>query len=194
VSTENPQQGDITVLLHRWREGQQSALSELLPLVYQDLRHLAMARLRGSSDVRLSPTELVHESFLRLTDGNLPEWANRRHFFAIASRLMRLALIDFVREQHAAKRGGGRTLEWLEDSSAVTLPPSFEILALHAALHDLEAFDERKARVLEMRFFGGLSIEEIAVATDTSVATVNRDMRAGTAWLRLRLNGERQEP
>jgi RNA polymerase sigma-70 factor, ECF subfamily len=181
---------DITTLLHRWRQGDQDAQRDVLAMVYPDLRRLAMARLRGSADAQFSPTELVHESFLRLAGGELPVWANRKHFFYISSRLMRLALIDFVREQKAAKRGGGQATEWLEDSDAKSLPVSLEILELHSALHDLEAFDSRKAQVLEMRFFGGLSIEEIAVALDTSLATVNRDLRAGTAWLRVRLSGD----
>lgn len=179
--------GEITALLKRWNEGDEGAQQNLLGLVYPDLRRLARARLRGNADLRMSPTELVHESFLRLAGGSLPDWANRQHFFSISSRLMRLALIDFVREQRAQKRGGGATLEWLEDNDAVTPPVPIEILELHEALNELEAFDGRKARVLEMRFFGGLSIDEIGVAVEASVATVNRDLRAGTAWLRIRL-------
>lgn len=179
--------GNVTALLKRWKEGDEAAQQDLLALVYPDLRRLARARLRGNQDLRMSPTELVHESFLRLAGGSLPDWANRQHFFSISSRLMRLALIDFVREQRAAKRGGGAAMDWLEDCDAVTPPVSIEILELHEALNELELFDGRKARVLEMRFFGGLSIEEIAAAAESSVATVNRDLRAGTAWLRMKL-------
>jgi RNA polymerase sigma-70 factor, ECF subfamily len=179
--------GEITALLKRWKDGDAAAQQDLLGMVYPDLRRLARARLRGNEDLRMSPTELVHESFLRLAGGSLPDWANRQHFFSISSRLMRLALIDFVREQKAAKRGGGATVEWIEDSNAATPPMSIEILELNEALNELEQFDGRKARVLEMRFFGGLSIEEIALAAEASVATVNRDLRAGTAWLRMRL-------
>jgi len=176
--------GKITLLLRQWRGGEEAALEELTPLVYSELRIVARARLANERRAGLSPTELVHEAFLRLVRQDQPEWANRAHFFYISARLMRQILVDFIREAHAQKRGGELAPLPLEDALGVATKSDPTVLQIHDALNALAEMDPRKARVLEMRFFGGLTAEEIAHVENMSPVTVTRDVRAATAWLR----------
>jgi RNA polymerase sigma factor (TIGR02999 family) len=173
----------ITDLLRRWRDGDDAASAQLMPMVYAQLRVIARRQLaneRGGHT--LMPTDLVHEAYLKLSDGNPPDSNDRVHFFAIASRAMRQVLVDHERHRRADKRDGGEriTLSSLD-------PPdprqNIDLLALDQALHELEKVDERKARVIELRAFGGLDFDEIAVALSISRATLARDFRTARAWL-----------
>lgn len=176
--------GKVTALLRQWRAGDGEAVSELTPLVYTELRRLARSRLAGERRSALSPTELVHEAFLRMVRQGQPEWANRAHFYYIAARLMRQILVDFARETRAQKRGGEADAVSLDDALEVAEAADPSVIRIHDALNALEAMDPRKARVLEMRFFGGMTAEEIAEVENLSPVTVTRDVRAATAWLR----------
>ena len=181
---------EVTTLLRRWNEGDQNAADQLVPLIYPELRKLARRNLRGSRDVQqvLCPTELVHEAFLRLAGQSHPDWSHRAQFYYIAGRVMRQVLVDYVREQRSQKRGGGAAAVTLNTVSMAGIgenPP--DVLDIHEALERLEAFDERKARVLELRFFVGLSTEEIASVLKVSAITVARDVRTSMAWLRTQL-------
>ncbi|MBL8240347.1 MAG: sigma-70 family RNA polymerase sigma factor [Bryobacterales bacterium] len=176
--------GQVTSLLRQWRMGDEAALTALAPLIYAELRGLARSRLAYERRSGLSPTELVHEAFLRLVRQEQPDWANRAHFYYIAARLMRQILVDFVRESHAQKRGGDAVALSLDEATAFARPTDPGVLQIHEALNALAEMDARKARVLEMRFFGGLTAEEIAQVENLSPVTVTRDVRAATAWLR----------
>lgn len=176
--------GKVTALLRQWRAGDGEAIGELTPLVYTELRRLARSRLAGERRAGLSPTELVHEAFLRLVRQGQPEWANRAHFYYIAARLMRQILVDFARETRAQKRGGAFDPVSLDAALEVSAAADAGVIQIHEALNALAAMDARKARVLEMRFFGGMTAEEIAEVEEMSPVTVARDVRAATAWLR----------
>ena len=176
--------GQVTLLLRQWRSGDEAALGALAPMIYSELRGLARSRLVQERRAGLSPTELVHEAFLRLVRQEQPDWANRAHFYCIAARLMRQVLVDFVREAHAQKRGGDAAPRSLDDVNTLAQPTDPSVLQIHEALNALAEMDARKARVLEMRFFGGLTAEEIAHIENMSPVTVTRDVRAATAWLR----------
>jgi RNA polymerase sigma factor (TIGR02999 family) len=176
--------GKVTQLLRGWRSGDEQALVDLTPLVYSELRVIARSRLANERRAELSPTELVHEAFLRLFRQEQPDWANRAHFYYIAARLMRQILVDFIREAHAQKRGGEASPLSLDQAMEVAQPSDPSVLQIHDALNALAEMDPRKARVMEMRFFGGLTAEEIAHIEDMSPVTVTRDVRAATAWLR----------
>lgn len=180
----NSDNGQVTQLLQRWRKGDSSALTDLTPLVYAELRTLARSRLAAERRQGISPTELVHEAFIRLVRTQQPEWANRAHFYYIASRLMRQVLVDFVRETNAQKRGGG--VEALSLDAIYDRVPAADakLLQIHEALNALAEIDERKSRILEMRYFGGMTAEEIASVEGLAPVTVTRDVRAATAWLR----------
>jgi RNA polymerase sigma factor (TIGR02999 family) len=184
---ESMDPGPITVLLRRWRTGDTLAADELTALVYPELQRLARARLAVKRDEALSPTELVHEAFLRLAQQRQPEWANRSHFFYICARLMRQILVDLTRERLTIKRGEGRRdldLDLVED----VLPrEGLSILALNDALLALAEFAPRKAQTIEMRYFGGMTAEEIAAVNGVTAATVVRDLRAAKAWLRVHM-------
>jgi RNA polymerase sigma factor (TIGR02999 family) len=173
----------ITDLLRRWRSGDEAASAQLMPMVYTQLRAIARRQLANErSGHTLMPTDLVHEAYLKLSDGNPPDSNDRVHFFAIASRAMRQVLVDHERHRRADKRDGGEriTLSSLD-------PPdprqNVDLLALDQALNELEKVDERKARVIELRAFGGLDFDEIAVALSISRATLARDFRTARAWL-----------
>lgn len=181
------EQASVTLLLRQWRDGDEKAIAELAPVVYPELHALARGRVHREGTPSVSPTELVHETFIRLSSQNQPEWANRAHFYYIAARLMRQILVDHARTSRSGKRGGGARVLSLETVRAAAMPASAGILELHDALDRLAAFDERKSRVMELRFFGGLTVEEIGEALDIGVATVTRDLRAATAWLRVHL-------
>ena len=141
----------------------------------------------------LQPTALIHEAYLRLVDQKVPEWQNRAHFFSVASQIMRQILVDFARSKSAAKRGGVLQVT-LDDSLAVVGARAEEFLALHEGLERLKGFDERKARVIEMRYFGGMTREEVAEAMGLTLATVKRDLMLGEAWLRKELGAGELPP
>ena len=180
----------VTRLLRQWSEGDQSVLNELTPLVYQELRRLANSYLRRERPGHtLQPTALIHEAYLRLIDQGQPEWKSRSHFFSFAAHLMRQILVDHARAHHAAKRGGSGQQVPLDEVQALAPERDPEVLALDEALTRMEQFDERKARVLELRFFGGLTLEEAAEALGISTRTVEREMRLARAWLQKALDG-----
>lgn len=183
MSTPAP---DVTGLLLSWRDGQPDALDRLLPLVYAKLHRLAHGRMRAESPgcQTLQTTALVHEAFVRLVDGERISWQNRAHFYALCARLMRRILVDRARARSAGKRGGEeahaiRLGDWI---GAVPAQDE-ELLDLEHALQRLGESDPRKARVVEMRYFGGLTLEETAAALGTSTQTVTRDWRVAKGWL-----------
>ena len=180
---------DITQLLVQWASGDKQALDELTPLVYKELRRLAASHLRRErTSHTLQPTALVHEAYLRLVDQKDPNWQNRSHFFGVASQLMRRILVDHARKKQAYKRGGQRVS--LEEAISFQPERSRELLALDGALTSLEKLDARKCRAVELRYFGGLSMEEIALTLNISAVTVRRDLRMAEAWLNREI-GER---
>lgn len=175
---------DITGLLHAHAAGDADALDLLLPQVYDELRRIAGARLRRErADHTLHATEIVHEAFMKLMPLERIDWRDRAHFFAIASRAMRNVLVDHATRRGTAKRGGGRAAVPLEEIPAAAGRPLEELIALSRALDELERIDERQARVVECRFFGGLEIDETAEALGISPATVSRDWSFARAWL-----------
>jgi RNA polymerase sigma factor (TIGR02999 family) len=182
--------GEVTRLLHAWGEGDDSARERLIPIVYQELRRRAAAHLRHERDGHtLRPTDLVHETYLKLVAQNA-RFENRGQFFAVASRLMRRILVDHARARGAAKRGGGLRVTLVEPEARRTADP--ELLDLDAALDELQALDERQARLVELRYFGGLSLDETAQALELSPATVSREWATAKAWLYRRLKPTRQ--
>ncbi|HEY0320580.1 MAG TPA: sigma-70 family RNA polymerase sigma factor [Pyrinomonadaceae bacterium] len=184
-----PQSNQVTQLLLDWSRGDRDALDALMPLVYQELRKLAGAYLRSERpDHTLQPTALIHEAYLRMIGKDMPQWQSRAHFFGVAARLMRQILVEHARTRHAAKRGGDQQKISLEDAPQVfAQSDAAELLALDDALTKLAAFDERRSRILEMRSFGGMSVEETAAALGVSEATVKRGMRLAQAWVRREL-------
>jgi RNA polymerase sigma-70 factor, ECF subfamily len=187
------QPNQVTRLLLDWGRGDKAALDELMPLVYQELRRLAGGYLRNEKPGHtLEPTALIHEAYLRLIDQNTPEWESRAHFFGVAARLMRQILVDHARTRIAAKRGGDQQKISLDDAPLVSTPETAgPLLALDEALRKLAAFDERKCRVIEMRSFGGMSVEETARALGISEPTVKRETRLAQSWLRQELELKR---
>lgn len=182
---------DLTQLLQDWHDGRKDALDDLLVAVYQELRQLAQHNLRGErSDHTLQTTALVHEAYLRLLDQQGVAWQSRAHFFGIASRLMRRILVDYARRRRSAKRDGGARVPLEDDLVAVEDPADLELL--DRALVDLEALDPKQARLIELRFFGGLTIAQAAEALGVSPATAKREWRVAKAWLARQLGaGER---
>ncbi|HJQ36861.1 MAG TPA: sigma-70 family RNA polymerase sigma factor [Thermoanaerobaculia bacterium] len=182
---------DITRLLRASRDGDAEALDQLLPLVYQELRKIADAYLRSQRpDHTLQPTALLHEAYIKLAGAEPQEWNGRTHFFATAAAIMRNILVDHARSRQAEKRGSGARpvpLDLVVDRAA---EKPADLVALDDALRALAVHDERKARVLELRYFAGLSVEETAEAMGLSVATVGREARFAAAWLRRELLGE----
>jgi RNA polymerase sigma factor (TIGR02999 family) len=183
----------VSELLIASGRGEPAALEQLTPRVYGELHKLARAYLRrGSSDQSLQPTALINEAFLRLLDQSQPvQWENRAHFFGIAARLMRMILVDHARANHALKRRGGAAAVTLDDCMAVSPGRAPDVLEVDEALDRLAAVDERKAKVIEMRYFGGMDREEVAAALGLTVSTVKRDLRLEEAWLRRFLAGDR---
>jgi RNA polymerase sigma-70 factor (ECF subfamily) len=178
--------GEVTVLLRAWAAGAPDALDQLLPLVYDELRRLAGQRLRRERQGHtLQPTALVHEAFLRLV-GYTPGWQDRQHFFAVAAQVMRRVAVDHARRRQAQRRGGGDS-PLLLDLAAVAEPGAesiqVDLLALDEALGRLQQMDAQQARVVELRFFTGLSIDETAAALGISAATVWRDWKSAKLWL-----------
>lgn len=175
---------EVTLLLAKWAEGNQQALEELTPLVYRELRLLAASYLRKERQGHtLQPTALVHEAYLRLVDQTKPNWQDRSHFFGVAARLMRQILVDHARQKQAGKRGGSRVQVALDHAVSFQPERSGDLLALDASLNALDKFDPRKCKAVELRYFGGLSLEEIAKTLDVSAVTVRRDLRLAQAWL-----------
>jgi RNA polymerase sigma-70 factor, ECF subfamily len=180
----------VTQLLLAWSEGDKGAMDKLMPLVYGELRRLAKQHMRRErAGHTLQTTELIHEAYLRLIDASQARLENRRHFFAVASRLMRQALVDLARERGSLKRGGAVEHVSLDEALMVSEQRDDGLLELDEALLALAEFDERKSQVVEMRFFGGLSVEETAEALGVSVETVHRDWRLARSWLLRLLRG-----
>jgi RNA polymerase sigma factor (TIGR02999 family) len=179
----------ITNLLLDWRRGNRAALDQLLPLVYEELRRIAGARLRQeAAGHTIQATALVHEAYVRLVDLNRLSVTDRTHFFAIAARLMRQILVDHARRRLSDKRGGGQTLLTLEGVyDAAAAAPPVDLIDLDRALDELSTFDERLARVVELKFFVGLTLAEAAEALEVSHATIEREWAVARAWLFSRL-------
>ncbi len=175
---------EITELLHRVGKGDHAALNAVIPLVYEELKKLASARLRRESEVEpLQTTALVHEAYLKLAGGRHPSYENRSHFYGVASRLMRQILVDMARARSAGKRGPGRQVE-LTEIPDLGRQPDESLLRMEEALEKLEQTDPRKVRLLEMRYFAGMTAEESAGLLSMSVHMVRRDLRVAQAWLR----------
>jgi RNA polymerase sigma factor (TIGR02999 family) len=179
-----PPPQDVSRLLIAWSNGDEEAIELLMPLVYEELRRLAHRHLgRERAGHTLQTTELVHEAYLRLVDQKEVRWQNRSHFFAVAAQMMRRILVDYARSRRFAKRGGGAQHVSLDEALVVSHERAADIVALNEALNALAEFDERKSRMVELRFFGGLSIEETAEALRVSPGTVMRDWTLAKAWL-----------
>lgn len=175
---------EVTRLLQAWSEGDTGARDRLMPLVYQELRRRAAAHLRRERrDHTFQPTALVHEAYLRLVDQRRAAWQNRAQFFAVASQMMRRILVDRARARRMAKRSGRWARVTLDEAVKAAPPVDLDVLDLDAALTRLAEFDQRKSQIAELRFFGGLSLEETGEALGLSVATVERDWQAARAWL-----------
>ncbi len=175
---------EITRLLVSWSDGDASALEQLIPLVSGELRRLAHAYMRRQGPGHLlQTTALVHEAYLRLVDAQSLKWQNRAHFYGISAKLMREILVEFCRAGHAQKRGGGEVPLSLDEAAVIPKAPDADLLALNDALNDLERFDQRKARIVELRFFGGLSVEETAEVLKIAPITVMREWSKAKAWL-----------
>ena len=184
-----PAEHDVTGLLLAWRQGSQAAFDELIAIVYGELRRLAHNHLRSEQHHRtLQTADLVHETYLRLVDAKRVQWQSRVHFFAIAARSMRRVLVDAARARQSLKRGGDHARVELDQALTIAEAPNISLLALDDALNKLSTLDERRARVVELRFFGGLNVEETAEALDVSPETVMRDWKVAKAWLFQQLN------
>ena len=180
----------VTELLAQWSHGDNAALVELTPLVYDELHRVAHHHLsRQRPDHTLQTTALVNEAYLRLADQTNPRWQNRAHFFAVAARAMRQILVSYARTQHAQKRGGGAFKVDLNEVALVSSEESKEIVELHEALEQLSALDSRKAQIVELKYFGGLNYDEIAEVLKISRITVRRDWEFARVWLYTELRG-----
>lgn len=182
---------EVTRLLHEWGAGDAKAREQLIEIVYPELRRIASRYLHGRSGQTLQSTALVHEAYLRLVGRQDVHWKDRTHFYAVAARIIRGILVDHYRAQNAGKRGGEAERVALDES--VAAPPTasdpVDLLDLDAALNELEKLDPQQARIVELRYFAGLSIEETAQVTGVSPATVKRDWLVAKAWIRRRLSG-----
>jgi RNA polymerase sigma-70 factor (ECF subfamily) len=187
-----PSPAAVTELLRAWSDGDDGALEQLVPLVEVELRRLARGYMaRERPDHTLQTTALVNEAFVRLTDARQIRWQDRAHFLGISARLMRRVLVDYARRRGFHKRGGDAQRVTLQDDLARTPDPAFDVVALDRALEALAKFDMRKSRIVELRFFGGLSVEETADVLHVSTDTVKRDWRLAKLWLLRELEGER---
>lgn len=185
---------DVTQLLQDWRNGDKAALEKLTPLVYDELRRLANSYLRNErKDHTLQGTALVHEAYMKMVGYTGLEWQSRAHFFGVAARIMRQILIDHARKHNAGRRGGGKPNLNLEDAVVFSAERARDLVALDDALESLAAFDALKGRIIELRYFGGLSIEEISEVEAVSVSTVKRHMRMAEAWLHREINKQGPE-
>jgi RNA polymerase sigma-70 factor (ECF subfamily) len=173
---------EVTLLLAEWAKGNQNALNDLTPLVYRELRQLAASYLRKERQGHtLQPTALVHEAYLRLVGQSSSSWQNRSHFYGVAARLMRQILVDHARRKQAGKRGGLKVS--LDEAVSFQKERSRDLVALDIGLGALEKIDPRKCKAVELRYFGGLSMDEIAQTLNVSPVTVRRDLRMAEAWL-----------
>jgi RNA polymerase sigma-70 factor (ECF subfamily) len=188
------EQEQVTQLLVAWRSGDSGALDKLIPLVQPELHRLAhryMSKERPGHTVQT--TMLIHDAYLQFADKTQPDWQNRAHFFAVAATLMRRIMVDHARQRQALKRGGGALKVTLDEAAHAVESRAVELLALDEALEKLAAFDKRKADVVEMRYFGGLTMEEIADVLKVHVNTVTREWSAARAWLFASLSGEKMD-
>jgi len=182
---------DITALLGAWSRGNRSALNQLLPLVYAELRRIAGRQLRSErANHTLQPTALVHEVYLRLVDQRQVDWQNRAHFFGVAAQVMRRILVDHARRHSASKRGEGVRCVSIDEAKEMAGPNEIPILALDHALARLEEVDPDLAKIVELRAFGGLTIEEAAHVLNVSPSTAKREWRTAKAWLNRELGSE----
>lgn len=183
---------DLTALLQQWRAGDQAAEAKLMEAIYPILRGLAHRQLSGNKALTLQPTELAHEAYFRLAGQRQVDWQNRAHFFAIAGRIVRRVVIDYLRERSAEKRGRNEntvSINHLIESDIPVIENNTDWLRIDKLLTELETFDASSARIVEMRYFVGLTIEETAMATGLSTATLGRQWRTARAWLQQRLEG-----
>ena len=179
-----PAPEEVSQLLRDWSNGNQAALDKVMPVVYQELRRLAHHYMRKErAGHTLQTTALVNEAYLRLADYKRMRWQSRAHFFAVAAQVMRRILVEQARSKNFAKRGGGAEKISLDETAIVSAGRSAEVIAVDEALSDLESWDPRKGRIVELRFFGGLSIEETAEVLKVSPTTVQREWRSAKAWL-----------
>ncbi|MDX6711271.1 MAG: hypothetical protein QOH96_2287, partial [Blastocatellia bacterium] len=175
---------NLTSLLLEWQQGSSDALAKLTPLVYDELRRIAHRYMqRERNGHTLQTTALVNEAYLKLAGGHQIEWKNRAHFFGVSAQVMRHLLIDHARRRQFARHGGDAVLVSLENAETMSSQSASELLAINEALEELSRLDQRKGRVVELRYFGGLSLEETAEVLDVSVMTIRRDWRAAKAWL-----------
>jgi RNA polymerase sigma-70 factor, ECF subfamily len=179
-----PAPADVTFLLNKLAAGDQEAAAQLVPLVYEELRHLAARRLRQERpDHTLQATALVHEAYVKLSAQRDAKWQNRAQFFGVASQMMRRILVDYARGQQRIRRGGKRQKVSLDDVVLVSPDRTEEVLTVHESLSRLEKLDARQARIVELRYFGGLTVEEIAQVVGISTKTVMRELNVAKAWL-----------
>jgi len=179
---------DVTQLLSKAQSGDENALNELLPLVYNELRRVAANQLKSErGDHTLQATALVHEAYIRLLEQKEVDWRNRAHFFSIASEMMRRILVNYAVQRNAKKRGDGATKIALDEAISFANQRDFDLVSLDDALKNLEKFDEKQAKIVELRFFGGLTIEETAEVLEISDSTVKREWRMAKAWLKTQI-------
>jgi RNA polymerase sigma factor (TIGR02999 family) len=182
---------DVTALLGDWSRGNRTALNQLLPLVYAELRRVAARQLRDErADHTLQPTALVHEVYMRLVDQRQVDWQSRAHFFGVSAQVMRRILVDHARRHSASKRGDGVRFVSIDEAKDIAASSEIPILALDCALGRLEKVDAELARIVELRAFGGLTIEETAHVLSVSPSTAKRDWRTAKAWLNRELGSE----
>jgi len=190
----SPSPEEISELLAAWSNGERAALDQLMPLVYDELRRIAHRYLgRERAGHTLQTTALVNEAYLKLFNEREMRWQNRAHFFAVAAQLMRMILVDYARSRNYIKRGGGAQRVSFDEALAVSQERAGELIALDEALKTLAEIDERKSRVAELRFFGGLSVEETAEVLKVSPVTVMREWRLAKAWLHRELSGDESD-
>ncbi|MCW5961286.1 MAG: sigma-70 family RNA polymerase sigma factor [Pyrinomonadaceae bacterium] len=179
---------DVTALLNKAQEGDKPSLDKLFPLVYDELRRVAARQLRAErSDHTLQATALVHEAYIRLLEQKEVDWENRLHFFSIASEMIRRILVNYAVKRNAKKRGQNATKLALDEAVNYSTGEEFDVVGLDAALRELAEFDEKQAKIVELRFFGGLTIEETAEVLEISDSTVKREWRMAKSWLRSRI-------
>jgi RNA polymerase sigma-70 factor, ECF subfamily len=190
-----PAPGEVTSLLERWARGDKEAYARLMPVVYDELRRLASRQMAGErGDHTLQTTALVHEAYLRLAREGPRPWANRRHFFALAARAMRQILVEHARRVRAGRRGSGLVRVELGEADAATEIAAEEVLAVNAALERLATLDPRQERIVELRYFAGQTVPEVASSLGVSASTVEREWRAARAWLQRELEGPGAAP
>jgi RNA polymerase sigma-70 factor (ECF subfamily) len=195
VSDPSTSKHAVTQLLSEMQSGKTGAADELLPMVYQELRRIAGSYMRRErADHTLQATALVHEAYLQLVDQTRVDWKNRAHFFGVAAQLMRRILVEHARSHHAQKRGGDASKLALEEVINYFPQKEMTLVSLDDALHELERMDPRQSRIVELRFFGGLTTEEVSEVMGISTATIEREWRAARAWLHSQLTDLRKSP